>query len=143
MTGPSHTIRVYSSKRINPKTGIEEHSKYYRTKESIEAMGATVINNWFGLDASLLDQDGKILATTVHRMMNPPANIIKVGKPSIEALKALGDVIPASELTKRAEQKAESESEFAKAAEEQQREDRCKAQGSPVEKTLRERYKAV
>lgn len=142
MNGPSHTIRVYSSKRINPKTGKEEYSRYYRTKESIEAMGATVINNWFGLDESLLDEDGKILAVTVHRMMNPPANVIKVRKPTVETLKAIGEVIPASELTKRADQKAASESEFAKAAEEQQREDRDKTQGYPVEKTLRERYKA-
>ena len=137
MNDPSHTVRVYSSKRINPKTGQEEHSRYYRTLESIEAMGATVINNWYGLDESLLDAEGKILATTVHRMMNPPTNIIKVGKPTVETLKALGEVIPASELTKRAEQKAASESEFAKGVEEQQREDRGKSQGSPVKKTVR------
>jgi len=142
MTGPSQTVRVYSSKRINPKTGQEEHSRYYRTLENIEAMGATVINNWFGITESELDNEGKILAATVHKMMNPPANIIKVGKPSVETLKALGAVMPASELAKRAEQKAGSESEFAKAAEEQQREDRDKTQGYPVEKTLRERYKA-
>jgi len=100
-------------------------------------MGATVINNWFGVEESSLDADGKILATTVHRMMNPRANIIKVGKPTVEILKALGEVIPASELAKRAEQKAKSESEFAKAAEEQQREDKGKTQGSPVKKTVR------
>jgi len=137
MNGPSHTIRVYSSKRINPKTGKEEYSRYYRTKENIEAMGATVINNWFGVEESSLDAEGKILATIVHRMMNPPTSVIKVGKPTIETLKAIGDVIPASELTKWAEQKAISESEFAKAAEEQQREDRDKTQGSPVKKTVR------
>lgn len=100
-------------------------------------MGATVINNWFGITESELDNEGKILAATVHKMMNPPANIIKVGKPTVETLKALGEVIPASELTKRAEQKVESESEFAKAAEEQQREDKGKTQGSPVKKTVR------
>jgi hypothetical protein len=140
MNDPSHTIRVYSSKRINPKTGQEEHSLYYRTKESIEAMGATVINNWFGIEESKLDNEGKILAATVHKMMNPPANIIKVSKPTVETLKALGEVIPASELTKRAEQKASIESEFVKAVEDQQREDRDKSQGSPVEKTVRERF---
>jgi len=142
MNGPSHTIRVYSSKRINRKTGKEEHSIYYRTLESIEAMGATVINNWYGVQESDLDAEGKILATTLHKMMHPPANIIKVTKPTIDTLKALGDVIPASELTKRAEQKAESESAFAKAAEEQQREDRGKVQQAPpVNETVRERFK--
>jgi hypothetical protein len=45
--------------------------------------------------------------------------------------------IPASELGKQAEQKAISEIEFAKAVEEQRREDRNKVQGSPVEKTVR------
>ena len=104
-------------------------------------MGATVINNWFGVEESDLDADGKILATTVHRMMNPPANIIKVGKPTFETLKSLGEVIPAAELTKRAEQKAASESEFAKAAEEQQREDRQKRQATPIEKTVRVPFK--
>ena len=137
MNGPSQSIRVYSSKRINPKTGKEEYSRYYRTKENIEAIGATVINNWYGVEESYLDEEGKILATTVHKMMNPPANIIKVGKPTVEILKALGEVIPATELNKRAEQKAISESEFAKAVEEQQREDRDKAQASPIEKTVR------
>ena len=137
MNGPSQSIRVYSSKRINLKTGKEEYSRYYRTKENIESMGAELINNWFGIEESYLDEDGKILATTVHKMMNPPANIIKVGKPTVETLKALGEVIPATELTKRAEQKAISESEFAKAVEEQQREDRDKAQASPIEKTVR------
>jgi hypothetical protein len=137
MNGPSQSIRVYSSKRINLKTGKEEYSRYYRTKENIEAIGATVINNWYGVEESYLDEEGKILATTVHKMMNPPANIIKAGKPTVETLKALGEVIPATELSKRSEQKAISESEFAKAVEEQRREDRDKAQASPVEKTVR------
>jgi hypothetical protein len=137
MSGPSHTIRVYSSKRRNPKTGAEEHSIYYRTLENIEKIGAEVINNWFGVQESVLDAEGKILATTLHKMMNPPTGIIKADKPTVETLKALGEVIPASELNKQAEQKASIKSEFAKAVEEQQREDRNKVQGSPVEKTVR------
>lgn len=137
MNGPSQSIRVYSSKRINLKKGKEEYSRCYRTKENIESMGEELINNWFGIEESYPDEDGKILATTAHKMMNPPANSIKVGKPTVETLKALGEVIPATELSKRAEQKAISESEFAKAVEEQQREDRDKAQTSPVEKTVR------
>jgi len=141
MNSPANTIRVYSSKRINPKTGQEEHSIYYRTLESIEALGATVINNWFGVQESVLDADGKILATTLHKMMNPPCGIIKTGKPTVDTLKALGSVIPASELGKQAEQKAISELEFAKAVEEQQRENRGRAQAIPVEKTVRQRFK--
>ena len=141
MVGPSNTIRVYSSKRINPKTGQEEHSLYYRTLANIESMGAEVINNWFGVEESLLDDEGKILATTLHKMMNPPSNIIKLGKPTVDTLKELGEVIPASELSKRAEEKAISEIEFAKAVEEQQRENRGRAQAIPVEKTVRQRFK--
>ncbi|MBU3539067.1 hypothetical protein [Polynucleobacter sp. UK-Gri1-W3] len=141
MDGPSHTIRVYSSKRKNLKTGAEEHSIYYRTLENIEKIGAEVINNWFGVQESDLDAEGKILATTLHKMMNPPSGIIKTGKPTVDTLKALGSVIPASELSKRAEEKAISEIEFAKAVEEQQRENRGRAQAIPVEKIVRQRFK--
>lgn len=52
------SIRVYSSKRINPKTGQEEHSIYYRTLENIEKVGAELINNWYGVEPEDLDEEG-------------------------------------------------------------------------------------
>lgn len=133
------SIRVYSSKRKNPKTGQWEHSIYYRTLENIEKIGAELINNWYGVLPEDLDEEGKILATTVHAMMTPPdSKRIKV-KPSVEALKALREVIPASELAKQAEEKEKALSAFSEAVEEQLRENRGKAQGQPVQPTTRTR----
>ena len=136
------SIRVYSSKRKNPKTGQWEHSIYYRTLENIEKIGAELINNWYGVEESDLDSEGKILATAVHAMMNPPdSKRIKV-KPTVEALKALKEVIPASELAKQAEEKEKAERVFSEAVEEQLRENRGKIQGAPVQITKRERFSA-
>lgn len=125
------SIRVYSSKRKNPKTGQWEHSIYYRTLENIEKIGAELINNWYGVLPEDLDEEGKILATTLYKMMKTEDNkVIKV-KPTIDALKAMKEVIPASELAKQAEEKEKALSVFSEAVEEQLRENRGKAQGAP------------
>ena len=135
------SIRVYSSKRKNPKTGQWEHSIYYRTPENIEQIGAELINNWYGVLPEDLDEEGKILATTLYKMMKTEDNkVIKI-KPTIDALKALREVIPASELAKQAEEKEKALSAFSEAVEEQLRENRGKSQGVPVESTKRELFK--
>ena len=133
------SIRVYSSKRKNPKTGQWEHSIYYRTLENIEKIGAELINNWYGVLPEDLDEEGKILATTLYKMMKTEDNkVIKI-KPTIDALKALREVIPASELAKQAEEKEKALSAFSKAVEERTRENRDTAQGQPVQPTTRTR----
>jgi hypothetical protein len=133
------SIRVYSSKRKNPKTGQWEHSIYYRTLENIEKIGAEVINNWYGVQPEDLDEEGKILASTLHAMMTAKdTKVIKV-KPTVESLKALKEVIPASELARQAEEKEKAERAFSEAIEERLRENRGKAQGVPVQSITRER----
>lgn len=131
------SIRVYSSKRKNPKTGQWEHSIYYRTLENIEKIGAEVINNWYGVLPEMLDEDGKILASEVHASMT--AKPYTVIKPTLDTLKATGAVLPASKLSKQAEDRARTEAEFARAAEERIRENRDRAQGQPVEVITRVR----
>ena len=133
------SIRVYSSKRKNPKTGQWEHSIYYRTLENIEKIGAEVINNWYGVQPEDLDEEGKILASTLHAMMTAKdTKVIKV-KPTVETLKALKEVIPASELARQAEEKERAERAFSEAVEEQLRENKGRQQGVPVQPTTRER----
>lgn len=133
------SIRVYSSKRKNPKTGQWEHSIYYRTLENIEKIGAEVINNWYGVQPEDLDEEGKILASTLHAMMTAKdTKVIKV-KPTVETLKALKEVIPASELARQAEEKERAERVFSEAVEEQLRENKGRQQGVPVQPTTRER----
>ncbi len=86
-----------------------------------------------------LDEEGKILATTLYKMMKTEDNkVIKI-KPTIDALRAMKEVIPASELAKQAEEKEKAHSAFSEAVEEQLRENRGKAQGVPVESTKRDR----
>jgi glutamyl/glutaminyl-tRNA synthetase len=134
------SIRVYSSRRWNPKKKEWDYSIYYRTLESIERAGAEALSNWYGVEESDLDADGKILAKTVHKMMNPPdGKLIKV-KPTIDALKAMKEVIPASELARQTEEKEKALSAFSEAVEEQLRENRGKQQGTPVQPTIRERF---
>lgn len=135
------SIRVYSSKRKNPKTGVEEYSIYYRTLENIEKVGAEVINNWYGVPPEDLDEEGKILAATVHKMMGPPSSGLVKIKPTIETLKALKEVIPASELARQAQEKERADNAFADAVQEQLRENRGKQQGTPAQPTTRNRFK--
>ena len=133
------SIRIYSSKRKSPKTGQWEHSIYYRTLENIEKIGAELINNWYGVLPEDLDEEGKILATTLYKMMKTEDNkVIKI-KPTIDALKAMKEVISASELAKQAEEKEKALSAFSEAVEEQLRENRGKAQGSPVQSESRQK----
>lgn len=136
------SIRVYSSKRKNPKTGQWEHSIYYRTLENIEKIGAEVINNWYGVLPEDLDEEGKILATTLYKMMKTEDNkVIKI-KPTIDSLKAMKEVIPASELAKQAEEKEKALSAFSEAVEEQLRENRGKQQCLPIQPISRKRFES-
>ena len=131
------SIRVYSSRRWNPKKKEWEHSIYYRTLESIEKAGGEPLSNWYGVSPEDLDSEGRILASELHASMTPkPYTVIK---PTLDTLKQMGAVVPASSLTKQVELKALQEAEFARAAEERVRETRDRQQGQPVQPTTRVR----
>jgi hypothetical protein len=81
------SVRIYSSRRKNFKTGEWEHSIYCRTLENIEKIGAELINNWYGVLPEDLDEEGKILGSTLYKMMKTEGSkVIKI-KPTIDALK--------------------------------------------------------
>lgn len=130
-------IRVYSSKRINPRTGEWEFSKYYRTEASIASVNAIKIENWYGVTPEMLDSEGRILASELHASMT--AKPYRVIKPTLDTLKQSGAVVPAAELSKKADERTQREAEFAKAAEERIRENRDRPQGQPVQPTTRTR----